>query len=45
MSQQSALDQQTPKIGAEVVVDEWAQVDQAQINTFADATGDHQWAH
>ena len=23
----------------------WLQVDQDRINTFADATGDHQWIH
>lgn len=23
----------------------WQQVDQAQVNMFADATGDHQWIH
>lgn len=45
MSQQAALDQLTPKIGEEIFVGEWVQVDQAQINTFADATGDHQWIH
>ncbi|NMO01439.1 MaoC family dehydratase [Gordonia sp. TBRC 11910] len=24
---------------------DWVEVDQARINTFADATGDHQWIH
>jgi len=42
MSQQAALNQLAPKIGEEVFVGKWVQVDQVQINTFADATGDHQ---
>lgn len=45
MSQQRALNQLTPKIGEEIFVGDWVEVDQAQINTFADATGDHQWIH
>ena len=32
-------------IGQEVAVTDWIEVTQAQINLFADATGDHQWIH
>ena len=32
-------------IGKEIGVSEWVQIDQDQINAFADATGDHQWIH
>jgi acyl dehydratase len=31
--------------GQEVGVSDWVEIDQARINTFADATGDHQWIH
>src|SRR5687767_2245555 len=31
--------------GKELGVSEWVQVTQERINTFADATGDHQWIH
>ena len=32
-------------VGQEVAVSDWLTVTQTQINTFADATGDHQWIH
>ncbi len=32
-------------IGQEIGVSDWLQIDQDRINTFADATGDHQWIH
>ena len=32
-------------IGHELLSDEWVTVDQAMIDAFADATGDHQWIH
>jgi acyl dehydratase len=31
--------------GQEMGVSDWVQIDQDRINTFADATGDHQWIH
>lgn len=31
--------------GQEVGVSDWHTIDQARINLFADATGDHQWIH
>jgi acyl dehydratase len=32
-------------VGEEVGVSSWLEVDQARIDRFADATGDHQWIH
>lgn len=32
-------------VGQEVAVSDWLTVTQAQINQFAQATGDHQWIH
>ena len=32
-------------VGQEVAVTDWVEVTQAQIDRFADATGDHQWIH
>jgi acyl dehydratase len=31
--------------GGELGTTDWVTVDQERINTFADATGDHQWIH
>ena len=32
-------------VGADLGTSEWITVDQARIDGFADATGDHQWIH
>ena len=32
-------------IGREIAVSDWLDVSQERIDTFADATGDHQWIH
>lgn len=32
-------------VGEEVGTSEWMEVDQARVDLFADATGDHQWIH
>ncbi|MDP1978156.1 MaoC family dehydratase [Undibacterium sp.] len=32
-------------IGKEVAHSEWVEISQERVNTFADATGDHQWIH
>ncbi len=32
-------------VGQELGPSDWFEVDQDRINTFADATGDHQWIH
>jgi acyl dehydratase len=31
--------------GKEIGLSEWVLLDQAKVNQFADATGDHQWIH
>jgi acyl dehydratase len=31
--------------GQEIGVSDWFTIDQARVNTFADATNDHQWIH
>ena len=33
------------RVGQELGVGDWLQVDQARIDQFAQATGDHQWIH
>ena len=32
-------------VGTELGTTDWVVIDQQRINTFADATGDHQWIH
>lgn len=32
-------------IGEEVAVSDWFEITQERVNTFADATSDHQWIH
>jgi acyl dehydratase len=39
------LDDLRPLVRTELGSSEWVEVDQARIDTFADATGDHQWIH
>jgi acyl dehydratase len=39
------LSELPPLVGQEVAVSDWITVTQEQVNTFADATGDHQWIH
>ncbi len=41
----AALEQLKSVIGQKQGPGEWMEVDQGRINTFADATGDHQWIH
>lgn len=40
-----SLDELKSVVGHEVGTSEWVEVTQGQIDTFADATGDHQWIH
>ena len=40
-STQSVLD----AVGQDLGVTDWLTISQERINTFADATGDHQWVH
>jgi acyl dehydratase len=39
------LDSLSKYVGREIATSEWTQVSQAQIQQFADATGDHNWIH
>ncbi len=39
------LDELTPLIGSELGVSDWLEITQERIDTFADATDDHQWIH
>jgi acyl dehydratase len=32
-------------VGQETGISDWVEISQERINTFADATGDHQWIH
>jgi len=32
-------------VGEEIGVSDWIEIDQAMVDAFADATGDHQWIH
>ncbi|OAJ51633.1 dehydratase [Paraburkholderia ginsengiterrae] len=34
-----------PLVGQSIGTSDWLVVDQARVNQFADATGDHQWIH
>jgi len=45
MSRDKVLADLEGKIGEMVHVSDWLTVDQARINSFADATDDHQWIH
>ena len=40
-----ALSRLAEHVGQDLGVSDWVTISQAQINTFADATGDHQWIH
>jgi acyl dehydratase len=32
-------------VGTQVASSDWISISQERVNTFADATGDHQWIH
>ncbi|HET7174305.1 MAG TPA: MaoC family dehydratase [Nocardioidaceae bacterium] len=40
-----SIEELAAAVGEEVGVSDWLPVDQARIDAFADATGDHQWIH
>ena len=40
-----SIDEITSHVGQDIGVSDWLAVDQARINLFAEATGDHQWIH
>jgi acyl dehydratase len=39
------IDQLAAAVGEELGVSDWLEIDQARVDTFADATDDHQWIH
>jgi hypothetical protein len=39
------IDNLRNRIGEEIAVSDWLEIDQARVNLFADATDDHQWIH
>ncbi|MGE4242916.1 MaoC family dehydratase [Ramlibacter sp.] len=39
------FDELKAAVGQEVAVSDWVEVTQAQVDLFAEATGDHQWIH
>jgi acyl dehydratase len=41
----NGLDELKKLAGADLGTSEWIDVTQERVNTFADATGDHQWIH
>jgi acyl dehydratase len=41
----SGVDELRAAVGDQIGVSDWVTIDQARIDTFADATGDHQWIH
>ncbi|MEU0470917.1 MaoC/PaaZ C-terminal domain-containing protein, partial [Amycolatopsis sp. NPDC006131] len=41
----NGLDEFTAAVGEQLGASDWHTVTQEQVNTFADATGDHQWIH
>ncbi|MEU8979427.1 MaoC family dehydratase [Streptomyces sp. NPDC048309] len=41
----NGLDELRKLAGSDLGTSEWIEITQERINTFADATGDHQWIH
>ncbi|MCP3938405.1 MAG: MaoC family dehydratase [Actinomycetia bacterium] len=41
----NGIDDLESRVGSHLGFSEWHNVSQEQVNTFADATGDHQWIH
>jgi acyl dehydratase len=41
----SSIDEFHPLVGTHLGYSDWENIDQARVNLFADATGDHQWIH
>src|SRR4051812_31192111 len=39
------IDELKTKVGEHLGYSDWHEVTQEQVNTFAEATGDHQWIH
>ncbi|MBY8861744.1 MaoC family dehydratase [Nocardia sp. CA2R105] len=45
MTEFANLEEFTAAVGTEIGVSDWMTIDQQRVDTFADATGDHQWIH
>jgi acyl dehydratase len=45
MKTYAKLSELQERVGHELGISDWLHVGQAQIDAFADATGDHQWIH
>jgi acyl dehydratase len=41
----NGVDELRAAVGSHIGVSDWITIDQSQIDTFADATHDHQWIH
>jgi len=41
----TGVDEIKAAVGQEIGLSDWVEVDQKRIDTFAEATGDHQWIH
>ena len=41
----TTFDEVAAAAGEELGTSDWVEIDQERVNTFADATGDHQWIH
>ena len=41
----TTFDEVAAAAGEDLGTSEWVEIDQERVNTFADATGDHQWIH
>ncbi|AEV86417.1 MaoC family dehydratase [Actinoplanes sp. SE50] len=41
----NGLDELKALVGRDLGASEWLEITQERVNTFADATGDHQWIH
>lgn len=41
----TTFDEVAAAVGEELGTGEWLEIDQQRVDTFADATGDHQWIH
>jgi acyl dehydratase len=41
----NGIDELKALVGEELGTSDWLEVDQQRVNTFAEATGDHQWIH
>ena len=41
----NGIDELKGLVGKDLGVSEWLEITQERVNTFADATGDHQWIH